>query len=90
MLGWFRGRIRNVFSFSLFNAGWVRIAWTKDKIINNKFRYSWGISIPLFNYGVRYREKMKRIDTIFTTAGSFDALDFIPLPILNITYDFGK
>ena len=82
----FRAGIWDVFSFSLFQRRrWVRIAWTKDKIINNKFRYSLGISILLLK--VTYDQD---IESIFTTAGSFDALDFIPFPILNITYDFGK
>ena len=98
---------QDVFSFSLFDEGRVRIAWTKDKIINTKLRYSWGISIPLFiySYGTHEiyedpnfqsaetfvgKETRLEIDNFFTTVGSLDVLLFLPGPILNITYDFGK
>ena len=98
---------QDVFSFSLFDEGRVRIAWTKDKIINTKLRYSWGISIPLFNYSYGTheiyedpnfqsaetfvgKETRLEIDNFFTTVGSLDVLLFLPGPILNITYDFGK
>ena len=98
----------DVSSFSLFDEGLVRIAWTKDKIINTKLRYSWGISIPLLNYFYDReheiyedpdfqsaetfvgKETRLEIDNFFTTVGSLDVLLFLPGPILNITYDFGK
>ena len=98
----------DVSSFSLFDEGRVRIAWTKDKIINTKLRYSWGISIPLLNYFYDReheiyedpdfqsaetfvgKETRLEIDNFFTTVGSLDVLLFLPGPILNITYDFGK
>ena len=99
----------DVSSFSLFDEGLVRIAWTKDKIINTKLRYSWGISIPLFHYVYdrEYEiyedpnfqspetflgtETRLKIATIFNPPPLFsDRIAWLPLPILNITYDFGK
>ena len=99
---------QEVFSLYLFDEGSVHIAWTKDRIINTKLRYSWGISIPLFYYGYDREheiyedpnfqsaetflgtETRLEIDSFFTTVGSIDVLAFLPFPILNITYDFGK
>ncbi len=96
------------FPFFLFYGGRFHIAWTKDRIINTKLRYSWGISIPLFYYGYDREheiyedpnfqsaetflgtETRLEIDSFFTTVGSIDVLAFLPFPILNITYDFGK
>ena len=98
---------QDVFSLSLFDEGRVRIAWTKDKIINTKLRYSWGITIPIIHYSYGTyeiyedpnfqsaetfvgKETRLEIDNFFTTVGSLDVLLFLPGPILNITYDFGK
>ena len=100
---------QDVFSFSLFDEGLVRIAWTKDKIINTKLRYSWGISIPLLNYFYDREHEIYedptfqspetflgtdtrlKIETIFNPPPLFsDRIAWLPLPILNITYDFGK
>jgi len=100
---------QDVFSLSLFDEGWVHIAWTKDKTINTKLSYSWGISIPLFHYvydreyeiyedpnfqspetflGTETRLKIK---TIFNPPPLFsDRIAWLPFPILNLTYDFGK
>jgi len=98
----------DVSSFSLFDEGLVRIAWTKDKIINTKLRYSWGIAIPLihYSYGTHEiyedpnfqsaetfvgKETRLEIETIFNPPPLFsDRIAWLPLPILNITYDFGK
>ena len=99
---------QDVFSLSLFDEGRVRIAWTKDKIINTKLRYSWGIAIPLihYSYGTHEiyedpnfqsaetfvgKETRLEIETIFNPPPLFsDRIAWLPLPILNITYDFGK
>ena len=99
----------DVSSFSLFDEGLVRIAWTKDKIINTKLRYSWGISIPLLNYFYDReheiyedpdfqsaetfvgKETRLKIETILNPPPLFsDRIAWLPVPILNITYDFGK
>ena len=97
------------FPFSLFDEGWVHIAWTKDNTINTKLRYSWGISIPLFHYVYdrEYEiyedpnfqspetflgtETRLKIATIFNPPPLFsDRIAWLPFPILNLTYDFGK
>ena len=97
------------FPFSLFDEGWVHIALTKDKTINTKLRYSWGISIPLFHYVYdrEYEiyeepnfqspetflgtETRLKIATIFNPPPLFsDRIAWLPFPILNLTYDFGK
>ena len=97
------------FPFFLFYGGRFHIAWTKDKIINTKLRYSWGISIPLFHYFYdrEYEiyedpnfqsaetflgtEPRLEIETIFNPPPLFsDRIAWLPLPIVNITYDFGK
>ena len=98
----------DVSSFSLFDEGRVRIAWTKDKIINTKLRYSWGIAIPLihYSYGTHEiyedpnfqsaetfvgKETRLEIETIFNPPPLFsDRIAWLPFPILNLTYDFGK
>ena len=80
----------------------IRIAWSKEFELNEKLSWSFGIHFPLaiISYGSDggYWENDEYIEenyhwgikTIMTTAGSFDVINFIPLPMLSLTYNIGK
>ena len=80
----------------------IRIAWSKEFEFNEKLSWSFGINFPLaiISYGSDggYWENDEYIEenynweikTIITTAGSSDVINFIPLPMLSLTYDIGK
>lgn len=75
--------------------GFFRLAWTQTYKMSDKLTWSWGIHLPIvmIGYGSRFDENDKevtgwKIETIASTAGSIDASSFIPLPIVNIAYDF--
>jgi hypothetical protein len=94
------GNSRNRYSGTLgkvFGDDWmIHFAWTKEHDLTEHLIWAWGISIPIISadYGTRIIDDYEteetgwEIETIVSTAGSSDAAQFIPLPILNLRYDF--
>ena len=60
----------------------IHFAWTKEQNLSEKLIWSWGISVPILSIDDF------QMESIISTAGSIDAAQFIPIPILNLRYDF--
>ncbi len=83
--------------------GLFRVAWSKDAFVYENVTLSWGVSLGIvsLSYGTHDTEEIDddgnfkeytgwEIESIVSTAGSPDALLFLPLPMASLTYDFGK
>ena len=71
----------------------IRYAWVKEHSITEKLFWYYGVSVPIimFDYGIRVDDSDNEytrweVSSLMSTAGSEDAMLFIPLPIVNIKY----
>ena len=66
----------------LGDAWMIHFSWTKEQEISKQLIWAWGISVPILSMDDF------QMESLLTTAGSSEAAQFIPLPILNLRYDF--
>ena len=71
----------------------LRFAWEKENQISEKLFWCYGVQVPIimFDYGTRMDDYDNEytgweVSSLISTAGSLDAFDFYPLPLINIRY----
>ena len=64
----------------------LRFAWEKENQISEKLFWCYGVQVPIIMFDYRTEYNRWEVSSLISTAGSLDAIDFYPLPLINIRY----